>query len=92
MLIYVEKPYNKIITAQEGSGDNLDAQDLEEGLVDYWLSSVYEQDGEDLKLVDSGQILTGTYIQDMGRGEKIQRILEYWDMCDGVYNILNEED
>ena len=92
MLIYVEKPYNKIIAIQEGSGDNLDAQDLEEGLVDYWLSSVYEQDGEDLKLVDSGQILTGTYIQDMDRGEKIQRILEYWEMTDGVYNILNEED
>ena len=92
MLIYVEKPYNKIITAQEGSGDNLDAQDLKEGLVDYWLSSVYEQDGEDLKLVDSGQILTGTYIQDMDREEKIRRILEYWDMCDGVHNILNEEN
>ena len=91
MLIYVE-PNNRLITAQEGSGDNLDAQDMADGFVDYWLSSVYMQDGEELTLLDSGQILTGTYIKDMDRGEKIQRLLEYWDMTDGEYTILNEED
>lgn len=91
MLIYVE-PYNKLIASQVGTGDNLDAQDIEDGYVDYWLSSVYEQDGEELNLVDSGQILTSTYIADMDRGEIIQRLLEYWEMTDGTYTILNETE
>ncbi len=92
MLIYVGEPYNRLIATQEGSGDNLDAQDIAEGYVDYWLSSVYEQDGEEINLVDSGQILTSTEIKDMDRGEKIQRILEYWEMIDGLYNIIEEEE
>lgn len=92
MLIYVEKPYNKLITAVEGTGDNLTDDDIKEGLVDYWMSSLYEQEGEDIKLVDSAQILTGTYIKDMDRGEKIQRLLEYWEMTDAVYNVIDEED
>ena len=91
MLIYVE-PYNKIITSQEGTGDNLLDEDIEAGCVDYWMSSLYEQDGEEINLVDSAQILTGTYIADMDRGEKIQRLLEYWEMTDGTYTILNEKD
>lgn len=91
MLMYVE-PYNKLIASQVGTGDNLDAQDIEDGYVDYWLSSVYEQDGEELNLVDSGQILTSTYIADMDRGEIIQRLLEYWEMTDGTYTILNEKE
>lgn len=91
MLIYVE-PHNKLIASQVGAGDNLDAQDIEDGYVDYWLSSVYEQVGEEITLEDSGQILTSTPIEDMDRGEKIQRLLEYWDMTDGTYTILNETE
>ena len=91
MLMYVE-PYNKLIASQVGTGDNLDAQDIEDGYVDYWLSSVYEQVGEEITLEDSGQILTSTPIEDMDRGEKIQRLLEYWDMTDGTYTILNETE
>ena len=91
MLIYV-KPYNTIITAVEGTGDNLLAEDIAEGFKDYWLSSAYRQEGEYIELIDSGQIMTSTLIKDMDRGEKIQRILEYWDLTDGEYNILNEED
>lgn len=40
MLIYVE-PYNKLIASQVGTGDNLDAQDIEDGYVDYWISKVW---------------------------------------------------
>jgi hypothetical protein len=92
MLIYVGKPHNKLIATQEGTGDNLFDEDIKEGIVDYWLSSVYQQNGEEIVLVDSGQIMTSTLIKDMDMGEKIQRILEYWDMTDGEYNILEKEE
>ena len=81
MLIYVE-PYNKLITSQVGTGDNLDAQDIEDGYVDYWLSSVYEQDGEELRLVDSGQILTSKLIADMEDEEILKRVFDYWEVGD----------
>lgn len=92
MLIYVGKPHNKLIATQEGTGDNLFDEDIKEGIVDYWLSSVYQQNGEEIVLVDSGQIMTSTLIKNMDMGEKIQRILEYWDMTDGEYNILEKEE
>lgn len=92
MLIYVGKPHNKLIATQEGTGDNLFDEDIKEGIVDYWLSSVCQQNGEEIVLVDSGQIMTSTFIKDMDMGEKIQRILEYWDMTDGEYNILEKEE
>lgn len=88
MLIYVGEPHYKIITSQEGSGDNLDAQDIKDGFVDYLMSSVYEQDGEDIKLVDAGQILSGEFFKDMDSTEVLQRILEYWEMTDATYTIL----
>ena len=88
MLIYVGEPHYKIITSQEGSGDNLSEQDIKDGFVDYFMSSVYEQDGDELKLVDAGQILSGTYIKDMDSTEALQRLLEYWEMTDATYTIL----
>lgn len=92
MLIYVGKPHNKLVATQEGTGDNLFDEDIKEGIVDYWLPSVYQQNGEEIVLVDSGQIMTSTLIKDMDMGEKIQRVLEYWDMTDGEYNILEKEE
>lgn len=88
MLIYAGEPHYKIITAQEGTGDNLDAQDIKDGYVDYWLSSVYEQDGEELKLIDSGQILTSKLIEDMETEEIIERIFDYWETETEDYVIL----
>jgi len=88
MLIYVGEPHYKLITAVEGTGDNLDAQDIKYGYVDYWLSSVYEQGGEELNLLDSGQILTSKSIADMDTGEMLQHILEYWEATDAEYTIL----
>ena len=92
MLIYVGKPHNKLVATQEGTGDNLFDEDIKEGIVDYWLSSIYQQNGEEIVLVDSSQIMTSTLIKDMDMEEKIQRILEYWDMTDGEYNILEKEE
>lgn len=88
MLIYVGEPHYKLITVQEGSGDNLDAQDIKDGYVDYWLSSVYEQDGEDINLLDSGQILTSKLIADMEEGEVIKRVLDYWEASNENYVVL----
>ena len=88
MLIYVGEPHYKLITVQEGSGDNLDAQDIKDGYVDYWLSSVYEQDGEDINLLDSGQILTSKLVADMEEDEVIKRVLDYWEASNENYVVL----
>ena len=88
MLIYVGEPHYKLITVQEGSGDNLDAQDIKDGYVDYWLSSVYEQDGEGINLLDSGQILTSKLVADMEEDEVIKRVLDYWEASNENYVVL----
>lgn len=90
MLIYVGEPHYKLIAVQEGTGDNLDAQDIKDGYVDYWLSSVYEQDGEEINLLDSGQILTSKSIADMPEEEWLDRIFDYWeiDRAEANYVIL----
>ena len=82
MLIFIGEPHYKIITAEEGTGDNLLAEDIAEGLKDYWMSSMYEQDGEEIKLVDSAQIMTSKLIADMEEDEKLRHIMEYWEVGD----------
>lgn len=82
MLIWVGEPDYKLITAVEGTGDNLSAQDLKDGYVDYWMTTMYQQDGEEMNIVDSGQLLTSTPIKDMEYEEQVERILDYW----GVHN------
>lgn len=82
MLIYVGEPYYKIITAVEGAGDNLTAEDEKDGFVDYFMSSIYKQDGEDIKLVDSGQILSTKLIADMEEEEVLKKIFDYWEVGD----------
>ena len=88
MLIYVGEPHYKIITAVEGTGDNLTAEDEAEGMKDYWMSSVYEQDGEELNLVDAGQIMTSKVIKEMDDYEAVDYIREYWEVQDAPYSIL----
>lgn len=82
MLIWAGEPDYKLIAVQEGSGDNLDSDDIENGYVDYYMLSTYEQDGDELKLVDGGQLLLKTPIEDMDFDERIEAILDY---C-GVHN------
>lgn len=89
MLLYIGEPVYKVITLQEGSGDNLDKQDIKDGFVDYWLSSVYEQDGEELNLVDSGQILSSKLIADMETDEIIERVMDYWECHSNNYALLD---
>lgn len=82
MLIFVGEPYYKLITAEEGTGDNLFPEDEEQGLKDYWLSSMYEKDGEEIKLVDSAQIMASKLIADMEEDEKLKHIMQYWEVGD----------
>ena len=87
MLIWVGEPDYKLITAVEGTGDNLSAQDIKDGYVDYWMTTMYQQDGEEMNIVDSGQVLTSKEIKDMDYAEQIARIIEYWG-CGDNYSVL----
>ena len=87
MRLWIKDDY-QLITAQEGGGDNLSEEDIKEGLVDYFMTSVYEQRGDELSLRDAGQLLTSKPIAEMTEEEKIQRVLEYWEVHDD-YVILD---
>lgn len=79
MLIYV-KEEKVLIAAQEGTGDNLLDEDIAEGLKDYMMTSIYEIDGEDIKLQDAGQMMTSVLIKDLETEDVARRLLEYWDI------------
>ena len=51
MLIYV-KDYERLITAVEGTGDNLTDEDIADGYNDYVMTSIYKQEGWCLKMGD----------------------------------------
>ena len=87
MLIWVGEPDYKIITAVEGTGDNLTDEDIKDGYVDYWMTSIYKQEGEEIVLEDGGQLLTSTPIKDMDTDEQVERLLDYWD-CHNNYAVL----
>lgn len=88
MLIWAGEPDYKLITAVEGTGDNLSAQDLKDGYVDYWMTTLYQQDGEEMNIVDSGQLLTSTPIKDMEYEEQVSRLFDYWGISNNNYSIL----
>lgn len=75
MIILTE---DNVITLQEGSGDNLSQEDIDNGYVDYFMSSVYKQEGDELVLVDGGQILTKTPISEMEEDEIYETVFDYW--------------
>ena len=79
-MLIITKDTEKLITIQEGSGDNLDKQDIEDGFVDYVLTSIYRVEGEDIILEDSGQMLSMTPIEDLEEDELVRRVLDYWGL------------
>lgn len=87
MLIWVGEPDYKMITAVEGTGDNLTDEDIKDGYIDYWMTSIYKQEGEEIVLEDGGQLLTSTPIKDMDTDEQVERLLDYWG-CHNNYSIL----
>lgn len=90
MLIFVNEPHYKIITAVEGRRDDITDEDAEAGIRGHWTSKVYERDGDKLKLVNVGQIKTKNLIRNMDRYEIATTIREYWGMDDAPYAILEE--
>lgn len=87
MLVYFGEPDYVLITAEEGTGDNLLDEDVKEGLVDYYMSSMFNKAGEDIALVDSAQIMTTKLIKDMDEEEQIKTLRGYWELT-GDYVIL----
>ena len=79
-MLIITKDTEKLITIVEGTGDNLLAEDEAEGFVDYVMTSIYEVDGEDINLIDSGQMLSRTLIEDLEEDELVKRVLDYWSL------------
>lgn len=89
-LLLLNKFNDQLITAIEGVGDNLTSEDEAEGCKDYMMTSVYEQDGEELKLVDSGQMLTTEYIKDLNTEEIVARLADYWGANKQYIEVIRE--
>lgn len=79
-MLIITKDTEKLITIVEGTGDNLLPEDEAEGFVDYVMTSIYEVDGEDINLIDSGQMLSRTLIADLEEDELVRRVLDYWGL------------
>ena len=79
-MLIITKDTEKLITIVEGTGDNLLPEDEAEGFVDYVMTSIYEVDGEDINLIDSGQMLSRTLIADLEEDELVKRVLDYWGL------------
>lgn len=77
MIIFI-KDIDKLITAVEGTGDNLTKEDEAEGLKDYMMTSVYSINGDEVVLEDGGQMMTSEYIKDLEQEEVAQRLLDFW--------------
>lgn len=69
-----------MVVAAEGTGDNLLPEDEEQGYKDYAMLSLYSIDGDELALVDSGQMMTEKLIADMTEEEYIERLEDYWGL------------
>lgn len=91
MLIYV-KDWERLITATEGTGDNLLDEDIAEGYCDYIMTNIYKQEGYELEEEDGGQLLLTTMYRDMDTEEIAKRVVEYWTSGDDTleYVILND--
>lgn len=79
-MLIITKDTERLITIVEGTGDNLTAEDERDGFVDYVMTSIYEVDGEDINLIDSGQMLSRTPIEDLEEDELVRRVLDYWSL------------
>ena len=77
-MLIITKGTEKLITIVEGTGDNLTDEDIQNGCVDYVMTSVYRVDGEDIVLEDAGQMLSDTLIKDLEEDELVRRVLDFW--------------
>lgn len=89
-LIYIPK-YKTLITAVEGTGDNLLQEDIDDGCVDYAMSTIYNREGEDINIIDSGQIMFDKLVSEMSYDEFINRVIEYYYGDEKPYSITLEQ-
>ena len=79
-MLIITKDTEKLITIVEGTGDNLTDEDIEDGYINYVMTSVYRVEGEDIVLEDGGQMLSQTPIEDLEEDELVRRVLDYWGL------------
>ena len=79
-VVIIDTKQRCMVVAAEGTGDNLLPEDEEQGYKDYAMLSLYSIDGDELALVDSGQMMTEKLIADMTEEEYIERLEDYWGL------------
>lgn len=79
-VVIIDKKQKTMVVAAEGTGDNLLDEDEEQGYKDYAMLSLYSIDGDELALVDSGQMMTEKLIADMTEEEYVERLEDYWGL------------
>lgn len=79
-VVIIDTKQRCMVVAAEGTGDNLLDEDEEQGYKDYAMLSLYSIDGDELALVDSGQMMTEKLIADMTDEEYIERLEDYWGL------------
>lgn len=70
----------ELILAVEGTGDNLLAEDEEQGYVDYIMVEMYKLEDTDVEEIDGGQIMLTKLVADMTHKEFKQAVLDFWDI------------
>lgn len=76
-VVIVDTKQRCMVVAAEGTGDNLLDEDEEQGYKDYAMLSLYSIDGDELALVESGQMMTEKLIADMTEEEYVERLEDY---------------
>lgn len=79
-VVIIDTKQRCMVVAAEGTGDNLLDEDEEQGYKDYAMLSLYSIDGDELALVDSGQMMTEKLIADMTDEEYVERLEDYWGL------------
>ena len=84
VLVFFEYEGEKrIMVMQEGTGDNLEPEDIEDGYVDYINLTMYVYDGAcEIEELDGGMRLTTELVQDSPNGllDYVGKCIEYWDI------------
>lgn len=90
MLIYL-KDVERLIVAVEGAGDNLTEADQASGYRDYVMTTIYEQDGDQLIEEDAGQLLLKADYADYLTEELVDKLMDFWgyDSSNVEYAVLN---
>ncbi len=79
---------DEFILAVEGTGDNLLAEDEEQGYVDYIMASIYKAEDYEFEMIESPQIMLSKLVADMTQEEFEQAVLDYWGIDKNKAKVL----